>query len=192
MLDDVIMLFFPVLLVPIEHFNCIVQDSLYHDMDIGTMCDCALVSCTPSQLKGLVLGCAFFWCWASLYAPFTVSLIDFPLIMIFIIIIVTIIGMFMAILFIMKYSFRLSVTKWFWFCECATPLIFPALDILLQYWVEHVTFGLHYVMFTFLTRISYWGVPGFATDCHCGVWCRGITTCLIYDGPILEYSLKRW
>ena len=34
-----------------------------------------------------------------------------------------------------------------------------------------------YVMFTFPTRIFYRGVPGFATDCPCGVWCRGLTTC---------------
>ena len=27
------------------------------------------------------------------------------------------------------------------------------------------------------TRIFYRGVPGFATDCPCGVWCRGLTTC---------------
>ena len=24
------------------------------------------------------------------------------------------------------------------------------------------------------------GVPGFATDCLCGVGCRGLTTCLLY------------
>ena len=37
-----------------------------------------------------------------------------------------------------------------------------------------------YVMFTFPTGIFYRGVPGFATDCHCGVWCRGLTTYLLY------------
>ena len=31
------------------------------------------------------------------------------------------------------------------------------------------------------------GVPGFATDCPCGVWCRGLTTCLLYVGPPLEF-----
>ena len=40
-----------------------------------------------------------------------------------------------------------------------------------------------FVMFTFPTRIFYRGVPGFATDCPCGVWCRGLTTCLLYVGP---------
>ena len=38
--------------------------------------------------------------------------------------------------------------------------MFPVLDIFLEYWIEHVTFGLLYVMFTFPTRIFYRGVPG--------------------------------
>ena len=58
------------------------------------------------------------------------------------------------------------------------------LDILLEYWIEHVTLGLLYVMFTLPTRILYRGVPGIVTDCPCGVWCRGLTTCLLYVGRI--------
>ena len=27
------------------------------------------------------------------------------------------------------------------------------------------------------------GVSGFATDCPCDVWCRGLTTCLLHVGP---------
>ena len=37
-------------------FSCIVQDSLYHIMDKGTMWYCALVSCTQSQSIELLLG----------------------------------------------------------------------------------------------------------------------------------------
>ena len=37
--------------------------------------------------------------------------------------------------------------------------MFPPLDILFEYWIEHVTFRLLYVMFTFPTRIFYRGVP---------------------------------
>ena len=96
----------------------------------------------------------------------------------------TTIGIFMAILFIMNITLSLSVTKLFWFCKSATPWMFPPLDILLEYWIEHVTFGLLYVMFTFPTRIFYMGVPSFATDCPCGVWCRVLTTCLLYIGPL--------
>ena len=36
----------------------------------------------------------------------------------------------------------------------------------------------------FQYRIFYRGVPGFATDCLCGVGCRGLTTCLLYVGPL--------
>ena len=63
-------------------------------------------------------------------------------------------------------------------------LIFLPLDILLEYWIEHVSFGLLYVMFTFPTRIFYRGVPSFTTDCPCDVWCRGLTTCPLYVGPL--------
>ena len=80
--------------------------------------------------------------------------------------------------------FRLRVTKNFWFCKYATPWMFPPLDILLEYWIEHVTIGLLYVMFTFPIRIFYRVVPGFVTDCPCGVWCRGLTTCLLYVSPL--------
>ena len=41
------------------------------------------------------------------------------------------------------------------------------------------------VRFMFPYRIFYRGVPGFATDCLCGVGCSGLTTCLLYDvGPL--------
>ena len=79
-------------LVSNVHFNCIVQDSLYHDMDIGILLHGALASCTPSKLIGLVLGSALFWCWVSLCAPFTMSLTECYFSMIFIIIIMTISG----------------------------------------------------------------------------------------------------
>ena len=58
-------------------------------------------------------------------------------------------------------------------------------DSLLEYWIEHFTFGLLYFMFTCPTRIFYRGVPGLVTDCPCGVWCLGLTTCLLYVGPLL-------
>ena len=33
------------------------------------------------------------------------------------------------------------------------------------------------------TLIFCRGVSGFATGCPCDVWCRGLTTCLLYVGP---------
>ena len=39
----------------------------------------------------------------------------------------------------------------------------------------------------FMSHLATWifcrGVLGFATDCPCGVWCRGLTTCLLHVGP---------
>ena len=61
-----------------------------------------------------------------------------------------------------------------------------SLDILLDYWIEHAIFGLFYVRFTFSTKISHRGVLGFATDCPCGVWCHGLTTRLLYVGPLFK------
>ena len=42
-----------------------------------------------------------------------------------------------------------------------------------------------YVMFTVPARIFYRCVPGFVTECPCGVWCHGLTTSLLYVGPLL-------
>ena len=74
-----------------------------------------------------------------------------------------------------------------WFCKCTPPWMFLPLDIPSGYRPEHVTFGLLCVIFKFPSRIFCRRVPGFATDCPCGVWCRGLTTCLLYVGPPLEF-----
>ena len=47
--------------------------------------------------------------------------------------------------------------------------MFLSMDILFDYWIEHASFGVLYVMFRFSTRIFYGGAPGFATDLSCGV-----------------------
>ena len=56
------------------YFNSMVLDSLYHDIDIGTMWHCAYVSCIPARSR-TVFGCALFWCRVSLCVLFTNSLI---------------------------------------------------------------------------------------------------------------------
>ena len=105
MLDDVIQLFILSCLVSNVCFNSIVQGSLYQTMDIDTMWHCALVSRTPSQSVGLVLRWALFSCWVSFCVPFTNSLMKFY----YILIVLTIIGILMAILFYFYYMFRHSV-----------------------------------------------------------------------------------
>ena len=54
----------------------------------------------------------------------------------------------------------------------------------IKFWIEHVTIGFLYVRLIVLTMLFYSGVPGFATDCNCGVWCCGLTTCLLYLSPL--------
>ena len=104
-------------LVSNAYFSCVVRNSQYHDMDIGTKWHCALVSCTPSQSIGMDFGCALFWCWVSLCVPFAYSLIE----LYFIMIVVTIIGIFMAIIFILNCMSRLSVLS----ISCSANAHFP-------------------------------------------------------------------
>ena len=65
------------------------------------------------------------------------------------------------------------------------PACFRPMILFLKYWIEHITIGILYVKCVFSTRIFCMGVPYFA-DCPCGVWCRGVTTCLRYVGPLLR------
>ena len=52
-----------------------------------------------------------------------------------------------------------------------------------HYMIQHGANGPLYVTSSYSTRIFCRGVSGFATDCPCGVWCRGLTTCLLHVGP---------
>ena len=67
-LGDVIMLFFLTWFQ--MYISIIVQDYLYHNMDIRAMWQYALVSCAPPKSIGLFLGCALLWCWVSLCVLF--------------------------------------------------------------------------------------------------------------------------
>ena len=54
----------------------------------------------------------------------------------------------------------MAITKRYIFCgkyvlSIVHPWMFPPLRILLKYWIEHVSCGLLYVMFTFPTKIFY-------------------------------------
>ena len=89
-------------------FNSIAHNSLHHDMYIATMWRCALVSCTRSQSIGLVLGvCVVLMLIVSLCVHFANSAIECY----FIIMVATIIGIFMAMLLILIYTFGLFVIR---------------------------------------------------------------------------------
>ena len=93
--------------------------------------------------------------------------------------------------FQLSMKFIMALFLWSFFSFCATRLGFLQLnssgsaneqhpldvatrDNLLEYWIEHVTFGLLRAMFTFLTVMFYRGIPD----------CRGLTTCSMYVGLI--------
>ena len=61
--------------------------------------------------------------------------------------------------------------------------MFLSLDLLWEYRIHHGANGPLYVTSSYSTWIFCRGVSGFATDCPCGVWCRGLTTCLLHVGP---------
>ena len=52
-----------------------------------------------------------------------------------------------------------------------------------EYWIQHGAIGPLYITSSYSTWIFCRGVSGFATDCPCDVWCRGLTTCLLHVGP---------
>ena len=62
------------------------------------------------------------------------------------------------------------------------PRMFLSLDLLWEYWIQHGANGPLYVTFSCSIWIFCRGVSGFATDCPCGVWCRGLTICLLHVG----------
>ena len=63
-------------------------------------------------------------------------------------------------------------------------LMFLSLDLLWEYRIQHGANGHLYVTSSYSTWIFCRGASGFATDCPCGVWCRGLTTCLLHVGPL--------
>ena len=68
-------------------------------------------------------------------------------------------------------------------------MFFCPLDHLLVCRIQHGTIKPPYFTSRCSTRIFYRGVSGFATDCPCGVLCRGLTTCSLY-APLIENRLS--
>ena len=69
------------------------------------------------------------------------------------------------------------------FYNTSPPRMFLSLDLLWEYRIQHCANGPLYVTSNYSTWIFCRGVSGFATDCPSGVWCRGLTTCLLHVGP---------
>ena len=69
------------------------------------------------------------------------------------------------------------------FYNPSPPRMFLSLDLLSEYRIQHGAIGPLYVTCSYSSWIFGRGVSGFATDCPCDVWCRGLTTCLLHVGP---------
>ena len=76
-----------------------------------------------------------------------------------------------------------SDTGYLLFYNPSPPRIFLSLDLLSEYRIQHGAIGPLYVTSSYSTWIFCREVSGFATDCPCDVWCRGLTTCLLHVGP---------
>ena len=74
-------------------------------------------------------------------------------------------------------------TRYLVFYNTSPPRMFLSLDLLWEYRIQHGANGPLYVTSSYSTLIFCRGVSGFATDYPCGVWCRGIITCLLHVGP---------
>ena len=136
-------------------------------------------SYTPSQSIGLVLGSALFLCWMPLVVFFgftnCVLLFDNK----------TNTKMLVTTAIRFKQNLILCILRF----AISHPGMFLSLDLLSEYQIQHGAIGPLYVTSRYSTRIFYRGVSGFATDCACGVWCRGLTTCLLYVGPLFGNRL---
>ena len=67
----------------------------------------------------------------------------------------------------------------------STMARFPAssLNLILEYWIEHVTRGLLDV--NLCPQLRYMRVAGFASDCICDICYNRFITCFLYVGPLL-------
>ena len=77
-------------------------------------------------------------------------------------------------------------TRYLVFYNPSPPRMFLSLDLLSEYRIQHGAIGPFYVTSSYSICIFCRGVSGFATDCPCDVWCRGLTTCLLHVGPPFE------
>ena len=68
------------------------------------------------------------------------------------------------------------------FYNPSPPRMFLFQDLHSEYRIEHGAIAPLYVTSSYSTWKFYRGVSGFATDCPCDVWYRGLTTCLLHVG----------
>ena len=74
-------------------------------------------------------------------------------------------------------------TRYLVFCNLSHPSMFLPLDLLAEYRFNMVSSDPCMSHLAIPTWIFCREVSGFATDCPCGVWCHGLTRCLLHVGP---------
>ena len=130
-------------------------------------------SCTPSHSIGLFLGSARFLGWMPFFVFFGLPIVSCSSIK-------STTRMLVIFGICSKQHFD---TRYLVFYNTSPPRMFLSLDLLWEYRIQHGANGPFYVTSSYSTWIFWRGVSGFATDCPCGVWCRGLTTCLLHVGP---------
>ena len=68
-------------------------------------------------------------------------------------------------------------------------VFFLHLDLLSEYRIQHGAIGTLYITSRYSTWMFGRGVSGFTTDCPCGVWWRGLSTCRLYVCPLFGNRL---
>ena len=76
------------------------------------------------------------------------------------------------------------------FYNPSPPRMFLSLNLLSEYRIQHGAIGPLCVTSSYSTWIFCRGVSGFATDCPCDVWYRGLTNCLLHVGPPFQSILN--
>ena len=139
---------------------------------------------TPSQSIGFVLGSALFLCWTLLVVISLSSIVFYSMKL------RIILGCSWPLQFVLCYTLANFNILYLGFCKSSLPRMFPPLDMISEFRIQLDIIGPLRVTSILSAGIFYRGVSGFATDCPCGVWCRGSTTCLLYVGPPFGNQFK--
>ena len=126
-------------------------------------------SCTPSRSIGLFffLGNELFLGWMTLFVFFGLPIVPCSLIRNLISVCLW------PLVFVLNNILTLSIWR---SAICHLPECFAP-------WTFFQNIGPLYVTSSYSTLIFYRGVSGFPNDSPCGVWYRGLTTCLLHVGP---------
>ena len=135
-------------------------------------CHSVLVKLHPIPLyRTVFLGSAWFLGWMPFFVFFDLPIVSCSLIN----------SLILGCLWLFGICFKQHFdTRYLVFCNISPPRMFLPLDLLSEYRIQHDAIGPLCVTSSYSSWIFCRGVSGFATDCPCDVWCRGLTTCLLH------------